>query len=315
VPETAGVAQLVGDQDRNLLVGMAANLRRWAASNLGLGKPAKKGVRPKTNLRPVATALRHATTDSGFEQRLVYERLMVQHVPLEERRDLKPPAYLRLDAEERFPRVTVVERAGDGRSLFGPLRDRRSAMAVRDAVHKLHPLRPCDYDFEPDPELPLGKGCVYAQVRSCAAPCLARVTEVEYRGIARNAVALLASCSRRSEGDAGLPAWAAAAETRALAIEALAGRVHVFPIRDGRVLDSEVFCVADAELENALAALRFDASSAPDDTPWLLAWLRERRRTGVYLVIEDGVSRSGSALSNIARSALAAAARKSPAVS
>src|SRR6185436_10016743 len=106
------------------------------------------------------------------------------------RRDLKPPAYLRLDPAERFPRATVENTAGEP-TRFGPFRDRRAAGKALAALHKAFPLRPCDYVFEPHPELPLGVGCLYAQVRSCAAPCLVRISEEEYRGLAAAAADVL----------------------------------------------------------------------------------------------------------------------------
>jgi hypothetical protein len=312
VPAVPGVGQFVAAGGASLLIGMPPNLRRWAAANLGLARPARPGARPRTNLRPVAALLRHAATRSGFEQRLCYERLMAEEVALEARRDLKKPAWLRLDPEERFPRLLVVGEA-DARACFGPFRDRRAALAARDALNGRYRLRPCDYGFEPDPELPLGKGCVYAQVRSCAAPCLGRVSEAEYRGIARDAESELALSSRGDEHE--LPRWIARSDARALVLEPLEHGLQLFPIRAGRVLDGEIVIAAAAGLDAALAGLRFHGSGASDDTPWLIAWLRERRRRGVYLAIDAELSRSGSALSNAIRSALAEAARGSPAAS
>jgi hypothetical protein len=295
---------------------MAAKLRRWAGSHLGLAKPSKKATRPRTNLRPVAEAVRYATTRCAFEQRLVYERLMGEHVPLDRRRDLKVPAFLRLDLGERFPRVVVTGREGEPAALFGPFRDRRAASAARDALHKLHPLRPCDYVFEPDPALPLGLGCLYAQVRSCAAPCLTRVSEDEYRRLAHEAAALLGEPSRRAGATTGgLPSWVAGAASQALVVERSKNGLLLFPVRDGTVLDAEIREVADDALERALGELRWGAAApARDDTPWLLAWLRSPRRGGAYLVVE-GSKRSGSALANAVRSALARDARGSPAAS
>ena len=55
VPPSAGVGQLLGPEERNLIVGRAANLRRWAATHLGRGRPVPKGRRPPTDLTPVAT--------------------------------------------------------------------------------------------------------------------------------------------------------------------------------------------------------------------------------------------------------------------
>lgn len=296
---------------------MAANLRRWAGSQLGLGRPLRKTGRPRTNLRRVAVAVRWTTTRCGFEQRLRYERLRASQVPVSRRRDLKTPAYLQLDVAERFPRVVVVEQGREPAALFGPFRDRRAAAAARDALHKRLPLRPCDYAFEPDPALPLGLSCLYAQVRSCAAPCLARVDEGGYRRIAREAATLLGAPSARA-GPPGewLPPWVAAAQSDALVVERVGEDLLLFPIRDGAVLDAQVREATEDGLEGALGELRFEPGGpVRDDMPWLLAWLRAPRRSGVYLVVEGSAKRSGSALANAVRSALAAAARGSPAAS
>ena len=317
VPAAAGVAQLLGPDGSTLLIGMAPNLRRWAGARLGLGRPKEKTRRPPTNLRPVAAALRHAETRCAFEQRLVYERLMEEHVPLTRRRDRKTPAYLQLDMSERFPRVVVVEQGQAPAALFGPFRDRRAAAAARDALHKRHPLRPCDYAFEPDPALPLGLACLYAQVRSCAAPCLARVDEDGYRRIALEAATLLGAPSARAGPPREwLPPWVAAARSEALVVERVVPGFLLFPIRGGAVLDEQIREASEDGLERALGELRFEASEpVRDDTPWLLAWLRARRRSGVYLVVEGSAKRSGSALANAVRSAFAAVARGSPAAS
>ena len=211
VPATAGVGQICGPDGRNLVLGTAANLRRWAAGHLGLGPKPKPGKRPKTDLSGIAQSVRFVETRGAFQQRLVYERLMAPLVPLAKRRDLKPPAYLHLDPAERFPRLRVAagERGRD--RLFGPFRDRRAAEKARDAVQRLFPLRPCDLRFEPAVDLPLGIACIYAQVRSCAAPCLQRVGEEEYRELAARVAGWLAEPLRRGEAPAAVPSLVAAA--------------------------------------------------------------------------------------------------------
>ncbi|HET9314058.1 MAG TPA: hypothetical protein VFQ51_00655, partial [Vicinamibacteria bacterium] len=153
LPAGPGVGQLVGPDGRNLVIGRAANLRRWAASHLGQGPPPKKGKRPRTDLRGIAHEVRFAPTASEFGQRLRYERLMADHVPLAKRKDLKTPAFLHVDAADRFPRVVVREAGGPAGHLFGPFRDRAAAGRARDLLHKRLPLRPCDYVFEPHPDL------------------------------------------------------------------------------------------------------------------------------------------------------------------
>lgn len=282
IPTAAGVARILGPEGQVLLVGRAANLRKWAERNLGRGKPKKKGGRPPLDLSPVARALAFQPTTSEFHQRLVYERWMAPLVPIEKRRDLKPPVFLRLDPGERFPRVTLqVGAPSDPRCFYGPFRDRKSAERTSSALHKLHPLRPCDFVFEPDPALALGLGCVYAQVRSCAAPCLVRVSEPDYRLLAARAAGQLGG-----ETMDGRPAWVARADADAVVIAPRAAGVELYPVRAGAVLEEQLVVAQSAE--SGLAQVRFAPAKTPrDDWPWLLAWLSATKRKGDFVVLRD----------------------------
>jgi hypothetical protein len=288
LPGAPGVGQILGPDGGNLVIGRTSNLRRWAASHLGAG-PRRPGQRPPTDLRPLATAVGYARTTSAFHQRLRYERLMAVHVPAAARRDLKPPAFLHLDPEERFPRVTIREADTGGRALFGPFRNRRAAERTRAALHKVHPLRPCDYTFEPDPVLPLGLGCLYAQVRSCAAPCLARVSEEAYRGLAGEAAALLARpWARPPEFAAWLPPFVSAAAARGLVVAVGTAGIELHPLQAGRVLDELSLTTTREDLEASLDRLRWEPPEAAGlDWPWLSAWLASPRGRGSYVPVPD----------------------------
>jgi hypothetical protein len=282
---------VLGPEGRSLLIGRPANLRRWLGSQLGLGRPSRAGGRPPLDLSPVAAAVRYATTRSGFQQRLAYERLMAPHVPLRARRDLRPPAYLRLDPAERFPRLAVRVASGaprGERSLFGPFRDRRAATRALETLHRRFPLRPCDYTFEPDPALPLGLGCVFAQMRTCAAPCLGRIGEDDYRRLASDVAAVLGAADARPEDlAAALPSWVGTpAGARGLVVEAVAGVVEAYPVHEGAVLEEHGVAAPAGELAAALEALRWHEPPVErHDWPWLLSWLHAPRRRGAYLPV------------------------------
>jgi hypothetical protein len=303
VPPSAGVGEILGPEGRSLLLAGTSNLRRWAASHLGLSRPPAAGRRPRTNLAGIATAIGWARADAPFRQRLLFERLSARHVPLSARRDLKPPVFLHLDPAQRFPRVAVRGAENPSGALFGPFRDRRAAERARDAVHRLFPLRPCDYSFVPDPALPLGLSCLYAQVRSCAAPCLARVGEEEYRGLAARAAAWLASPSAREDSPQAVPPWVGAGDARAVVVDAGKKEVGLYPVRAGRVLDAASLVVARSELDDAVASLRWsEADRFDDDWPWLVDWLRTASGRASYVL----VSGDGVALANAVRAALSA---------
>ena len=287
LPAAPGVAQVLGPEGRVLVTGRPASVRRWAASQLGAGRPPRKGRRPPTDLSPVARAVGFALTSSGFQQRLLFERLMSGLVPLSARRDLKVPGLLRLDPGERFPRISVGPPGSERACLFGPFRDRAAAARARDALHKRFPLRPCDYAFEPDPELPLGLGCVYAQVRTCAAPCLARVAEDDYRALAREAAAWLAG---PRSGGPPLPEWVGRLEgRRALVVDEGRAGVELYPVWNGAVLEEQARVLEPgADVAPVLEALAWREPSPPrDDLPWLSAWLHGPRRTGRLLPAQD----------------------------
>jgi hypothetical protein len=298
LPARPGVGQILGPDGRNLVIGRAANLRRWAGGHLGQGRPAPAGRRPRTDLRPVATALRWATTTSPFHQRLVYERLMAEHVKPEARRDLKPPAYIHLDPDERFPRLAVRGPDAAPRNLYGPFRDRKAAARAIDALHKRVALRPCDYTFEPAVDLALGLGCVYAQVRTCAAPCLVRVSEPEYRALAAQAAAFLAGpAGRPAEVSAWAPPWiASVSDSRGLVVERARDAVELYPVREGAVLEEAVVRAEAGRLDEAAALLRWPAPEVPrDDRRWLSSWLHAPRRGGAYLVVGEAEEAPGLA--------------------
>jgi hypothetical protein len=288
VPAAPGVGQIFGPEGRSLLIATSSNLRRWAESNLGLARPhaAAGARRPKTNLAGIATGVAWVETDGPFRQRLAYERLAERQLPAAQRRDLKPPAFVRLDPSERFPRVTVHAAAAES-GLYGPFRDRRSAEKAKDALQRTFALRPCDFVFEPDPALPLGLACLYAQVRSCAAPCLARVSEAEYRALAARAAAWLAEPARRDAGTAALPSSVAAAHGRALIVDAGKRSLGLYPVRAGSVLDRAALVVPPRELDAAVARLDWPDASAPPDWPWLTAWLRGARARASFVSVAD----------------------------
>jgi hypothetical protein len=238
----------------------------------------------------VARHVRFALTTSAFQQRLVFERLMALHVTADARRDLKRPAYLRVDPGERFPRLTLCQDSRESRGLFGPFRDRRAAeRAQRDLLQRV-PLRPCDHELEPDPASSLGLGCVYAQVDSCSAPCLGRVGEDDYRALVRQLTGWLAHPESRPKDLAEtIPPWVTAVEnSHALVVERGREGLELYPVAAGAVVEETGTVTPEPDLEEALRALGWDAPETPrDDVPWLLSWLTSARRSGVYLSVAD----------------------------
>lgn len=289
LPARPGVAQLLGPGDRPLMTARPANLRRWVSNKLGASRSLPPGRRPRPELGKLASAVRYAVTPGSFEQRLTCERWLADVVPAPVRRD-PHPAWLELDLDARFPRVVVRSQVPARGRVFGPWRDRAAAERALKPLHRLFPLRPCDYTFEPDPELPLGLSCFFAQVRSCAAPCLVRVSEPDYRELARAAADFLGDPARRPvETQAWLPEHCQDARGRALVAERVLEQLDLYPVLDGAVLEARALRVPDAELEAALPGLSWEPTpKVGDDRTWLSTWLHEPRRRAQWLSVAAG---------------------------
>jgi hypothetical protein len=265
-------------------VARPANLKKWFGTRLGRAK-VKPGSRPPTDLTPVARTLRYVRTASAFGQRRAFERLMALRFPGIKRRDLKPGVFLHLDPTERFPRLLLEPRGAGRADCFGPFRDRTSAEKAVHALHRLFPLRPCDYHFEPDPDWPTGVGCLFAQVRTCSAPCLARVAEDDYRGLAHDAARFLGEPSARpSEAEAWIRPFVTTAAVRALVVEPTRGGLELYPVTAGSV--GEAVGATAETLEAAIEVLRWN-DPENDDSAWLTSWIYEKKRRGLYLVADE----------------------------
>lgn len=277
------MAQLLSEDGTSLTIGQAASLRGWARRQLSA--PAPRPGRPRLDLRGIARELLLYATGPGFRRRLTFERLMSRHVSPDRRRDLRPPGFLQLDLAERFPRLLACGSDAAPEDLFGPFRDRGAAARARDALHRLALLRPCDESFEPDPALPLGLGCVYAQIRSCSAPCLCRVSEEGYRELASRLDARLAGPRDDTEA---LPPWVGRVASRAVVAERDGPRVTLYPVRSLAVLEGGA---VQGSLPEAADRLAWPAPPAPmSDAVWLSDWLGSRERSAAWVWLERGAS-------------------------
>ncbi len=96
-----------------------------------------------------------------------------------ERLRLRPPALLRLAAENAYPRVYVTNRITQRAltSTYGPFQSRASAERFLDDSLNFFELRRCTEELHPDPEFP---GCIYSEMKMCLAPCFRGCTDERY---------------------------------------------------------------------------------------------------------------------------------------
>lgn len=154
-----------------------------------LGKPASSSRR--LNLREVATCVGYSCAGSGFEARWLLYLMNKSYYPklYRQRLRLKPPALLKLNLSNRFPRLFPTRRiAKDNAIYYGPFRSRVEAERWSAEFLDFFKIRRCVEDLNPDPAHP---GCIYSQMHMCLAPCFAGCTDEEYAGEVSRVVAFL----------------------------------------------------------------------------------------------------------------------------
>ncbi|HEV7500832.1 MAG TPA: hypothetical protein VGQ33_12550, partial [Vicinamibacteria bacterium] len=132
----------------------------------------------------------------------------------------------------------------------------------------------------------------FAQVGTCAVPCLQRTSEEDYRALAARAAEALAGTSPRPpDWAACVPSWIGPIATaRGLVADRDGDSVELYPVVSGAVVEEGMATAGSASLEDAVRALGWSAPHEPrDDTPWLLPWLHGKR-TGLYLDVPPGES-------------------------
>jgi excinuclease ABC subunit C len=120
---------------------------------------------------------------------------------------LRPPALLRLAAENSYPRVYVTNRVTQRAlgSTYGPFQSRMTAERFMDDSLNFFELRRCTEELDPDPKFP---GCVYSEMKMCLAPCFRGCPDERYaievervrEYFASRGLATIAALEREREG-------------------------------------------------------------------------------------------------------------------
>lgn len=173
-------------------LGRTSNLRRRLTRLLGpLGPSGQPGPMGKSraesrllNLRQQARRVEYSPVGSNFEALWLLYHLNKSYYPktYRQRLRLKPPALLKLNIGNRFPRLYPTRRmsrdARRGGLYYGPFPSRLAAERFASEFLDFFKIRRCVEDLNPDPSHP---GCIYSQMRMCLAPCFQGCTDQEYQ--------------------------------------------------------------------------------------------------------------------------------------
>ncbi|HEV2350422.1 MAG TPA: UvrB/UvrC motif-containing protein [Terriglobia bacterium] len=165
----------------------STDLRRRLIRLLGKPSPGSK----RLSLRELASRIEYSRVGSGFEAQWLLYLLNKSYYPklYRQRLRLKPPALLKLNLSNRFPRLYPARRISNDRSIYyGPFRSRAESERWASEFLDFFKIRRCVEDLNPDPAHP---GCIYSQMNMCLAPCFAGCTDEQYQGEVGRVVAFL----------------------------------------------------------------------------------------------------------------------------
>ena len=193
VADRPGVYLFRGGDGEVLYVGKALSLRSRLASYRSPGGDGRMAVRfIAQDAREVETIV----TRTEKEALLLEDALIKQHKPPHNVRlkDDKSFLMIRLDLDERFPRLKLVRahnpkkgRKGGRSRLFGPYASARAVRQTLSDLHRVVPLRDCTDAVLDNRSRP----CLKHQLKLCSAPCVDLIDAAGYQELVERAIRIL----------------------------------------------------------------------------------------------------------------------------
>lgn len=178
LPESPGVYLWKGRDGTILYVGKAAKLRSRVRSYFGND--------PGTSLKTTYLVRQIADVDTIVVPTEAHALILEANLIKEHRprfniamKDDKSYPYIKVTAQEPFPRVFVTRRVtNDGAKYFGPYTDVGAMRRALNVVKRIFTVRSCSYDMPAEmPERP----CLDYYIKRCKAPCIMAQSQQEYR--------------------------------------------------------------------------------------------------------------------------------------
>ena len=171
-----------------IYIGKAKNLKRRVSSYF------RPGARHPPKVRSMVDTVfdfEFMTVKNEAESLLTEAALIKRHKPRFNilMRDDKRYLALRADPTADWPRFTCCRIVrDDGARYFGPFPSAPVVRAAKDFVEKRYGIRECEA-IVPDEEC--HRHCLADVIRTCSAPCLGEISQVEYRARFEEACAFL----------------------------------------------------------------------------------------------------------------------------
>lgn len=177
LPKTPGVYQMKNADGKIIYVGKALALKNRVSSYFQSGKKD-----PKTAaLVAEIVDFDYILTATELEALILECNMIKRYAPYYNimLRDDKHYPYIRIDFNEKYPRVSVTRRvANDGAKYFGPYIAAHLLHDILDTLSAMFPLRTCKKDIVTNGKT---RPCINYEMGRCLAPCAGKVSEYDYK--------------------------------------------------------------------------------------------------------------------------------------
>lgn len=188
LPHEPGVYLFRGPRDEVLYVGTSRDLRTRVRSYFTASETRSR----MGEMVGLATRVDAVTCATALEAEVRELRLIAEHRPRYNRRSRRPDRvhWLKVTVEP-WPRLSLVRRVrDDDADYIGPFPARRTAEALRDALHETFPLRQCGGRMAVRPRL---TPCALAEMGRCLSPCDGSADADAYADVVRAVRACLST--------------------------------------------------------------------------------------------------------------------------
>jgi excinuclease ABC subunit C len=183
LPDQPGVYLFRDARGRVVYVGKAKSLRKRVASHFSKAQGGGRGASSPGHAEMVASVeqIEFVVVASEAEALLAEQSFIKQYRPRFNirLRDDKSYPFIAISLDEDFPRVYFTrERHRSGRLYFGPYSNAKRVRATLEVLAKVFMFRSCT---GPEPGRRSGSPCLDYYIKRCEAPCVAYVSQEDYR--------------------------------------------------------------------------------------------------------------------------------------
>lgn len=189
VPELSGVYIMKDIGDDVIYVGKAKILRKRMKSYFDATPKTQKTYALVSNIDHFEYIITNSELDAfSLECNLIKKYMPKYNILL---KDDKSFPYLKIDFNERFPRIQIARRPKQEKNvlIFGPYVTGTRISELLSLIKSAYPVRWCNINF--DKKNFLDRPCVHGEIGNCLAPCINSENEEKYLEMLKNVIDFL----------------------------------------------------------------------------------------------------------------------------